>query len=56
MVCRPARPGSKDPTDIGSLRDSVQWGDDDGKKSALPKAKGLVKDTVDPRLRASKAK
>ncbi|KXZ50597.1 hypothetical protein GPECTOR_15g280 [Gonium pectorale] len=49
------KPGGKDPTDIGTLRDSVNWGDDDDKKSALPKAKGLVKDTVDPRLR-SKAK
>ncbi|GLC55847.1 Kinesin-like protein fla10 [Pleodorina starrii] len=48
--------GGKDPTDIGSLRDSVNWGDDDDKKkAALPKAKGLVRDTVDPRLR-SKAK
>ncbi|KAG2431845.1 hypothetical protein HXX76_009338 [Chlamydomonas incerta] len=51
------KPGGKDITDIGSLRDSVNWGDDDDKKKgAIPKAKGLVKDTVDPRLRASKLK
>ncbi|KAG2487699.1 hypothetical protein HYH03_013698 [Edaphochlamys debaryana] len=52
------KPGvkGKDPTDIGSLRDSVNWGDDDEKKKkdAMPKAKGLVKDTVDPRLRVKK--
>ena len=49
----PCRTG-KDPTNIGSLRDSVNWGDDDDKKkNAVPKARGLVKDTVDPRLRAS---
>ncbi len=52
----PDRPGAggKDPTNIGSLRDSVNWGDEDDKKkggAAVPKAKGLVKDTVDPRLR-----
>ncbi|PNH06807.1 Kinesin-like protein FLA10 [Tetrabaena socialis] len=51
------KPGGKDPTDIGSLRDSVNWGDDDDKKAgALPKAKGLVKDTHDPRLRTKAAK
>jgi kinesin family protein 3/17 len=59
------RPGSSlvkagkkngDPTNIGSLRDSVTVGHNNDKKDAAPKARGLVKDTVDPRLRKSVAK
>ena len=48
---------SGDPTNIGSLRDSVAVGhNSQGKKEVTPKARGLVKDTVDPRLRKSVAK
>ncbi|MEW5308736.1 MAG: hypothetical protein WDW38_000672 [Sanguina aurantia] len=49
---------SKDATNIGTLRDSVNWGPDESKSlsKALPKARGLVKDTVDPRLRLSVAR
>ena len=58
------RPGSSlvkagkngDPTNIGSLRDSVAIGHNNDKKELTPKARGLVKDTVDPRLRKSVAK
>lgn len=39
--------GGKDPTDLGSLRDSVQWGrdDGDGEGPAVPRARGLVGDS-----------
>ena len=49
---------SGDPTNIGSLRDSVSVGHNNpgSKKEVTPKARGLVKDTVDPRLRKSVAK
>lgn len=48
-----------DPTNIGTLRDSVAFNaaEEKAKKAAaaaVPKARGLVKDTVDPRLRKAK--
>jgi kinesin family protein 3/17 len=50
--------GKKDPTDIGTLRDSVAWGQEEAAKNkqsaAFPKARGLVTDAQDPRRRASK--
>lgn len=61
----PCMSAGKDPTNIGSLRDSVNWGGDEderrarggsGSSAAMPKAKGLVKDTHDPRLGRSMAK
>lgn len=51
----------KDSLDIGTLRDSVNWGNKEAeeekkKQEAFPKARGLVNDTYDPRLRKSVAK
>ena len=67
--CLPDRPvlllmrraQSKDPTNIGSLADSVAFNakEEAERKKAeaqMPKARGLVKDTVDPRLKKSVAK
>ena len=53
--------GGRDPTNIGTLRDSVAFNqvEEDEKRrmeQATPKARGLVKDTVDPRLRKSVAR
>jgi len=53
--------GGRDPTNIGTLRDSVAFNqaeEDERRRreAATPKARGLVKDTVDPRLRKSVAR
>jgi kinesin family protein 3/17 len=53
--------GGRDPTNIGTLRDSVAFNqaEDEARRraeAAMPKARGLVKDTVDPRLRKSVAR
>ncbi|GAX77721.1 hypothetical protein CEUSTIGMA_g5164.t1 [Chlamydomonas eustigma] len=53
--------GRRDPTNIGTLRDSVAFNEaEEAEKRRLaastPKARGLVKDTIDPRLRKSVAK
>mmetsp|Transcript_30218 Transcript_30218/g.77019 ORF Transcript_30218/g.77019 Transcript_30218/m.77019 type:complete len:778 (-) Transcript_30218:440-2773(-) len=54
------RGGAGDPTNIGTLRDQVAWGleaEEERRRAAeMPKARGLVKDTVDPRLRKSVAR
>mmetsp|Transcript_15513 Transcript_15513/g.26832 ORF Transcript_15513/g.26832 Transcript_15513/m.26832 type:complete len:164 (-) Transcript_15513:404-895(-) len=47
---RGQRAGGQDPTQIGTLRDQVAYGDDDAKED-MPRSRGLVKDTVDPSLR-----
>ncbi len=51
----------RDPTNIGTLRDSVAFNEQEEEEkrrqaAATPKARGLVKDTVDPRLRKGMAK
>lgn len=60
------RPGSsaskkgKDPNDLGSLRDSAQWGKasasgvDSPKAAEFPQARGLVKDSLDNKKRIAK--
>ena len=53
--------GRRDPTNIGTLRDSVAFNEAEEverrrQAASTPKARGLVKDTVDPRLRKSVAK
>ncbi|KAL6752731.1 kinesin-like protein FLA10 [Haematococcus lacustris] len=55
------RSSSTDPTNIGTLREQVQqWGaveeEERLRASQTPKARGLVKDTVDPGLRKSVAR
>ena len=48
-----------DPTYIGSLKESVAWGAQDSEEdqpSDVPRARGLVKDTVDPRLKKTAVK
>ena len=51
----------KDPTNIGTLRDSVAFNaaeETERRRQAAqtPKARGLVQDTVNPRLKKSVAK
>ena len=53
--------GRRDPINIGTLRDSVAFNEaEEAEKKRLaaqtPKARGLVRDTVDPRLKKAVAK